>query len=404
MGCYCWESFVEAAAILLALIYLLNAPAALAGVGATLLCLPPITILAKKFAELRNSTAQCTDRRVRHISEVIDGIATVKSYVWETPFFRLITKLRAQEVAFIAQSQVLRALNQGLNFSIPAISSFVTFTVFWSSGGRLTIPLVFAALSLLQVLRHSVGRLWTRSIEVTSEAVTSCHRLGAFLDLVEKDLSAASPPVDDHLIAIAVDHASEAIVPAAGHNNHDEEEGKEGGGGEEEALLDMLNCSFRYSLDSDCAVALSRITLSVKRGELLIVVGPVGCGKSTLLLSILGEVHPSTSRDGPPQRMRCTEKIAYCAQRPWIMADSVRNNILLGRKGGGGGGEDKDEELYAQAVEACLIVEDLSGWPGYDLSEVGERGISISGGQKARLSLARAVYADADCEPLKYCI
>ncbi len=95
--------------------------------------------------------------------------------------------------------------------------------------------------------------------------------------------------------------------------------------------------------------------------------------------------------------------IAYCAQRPWILASSVKANIALA------GSTDRVEEnfkrpkhvdaaLYTLAVESSLIVDDLTQWPAYDDTEVGERGISISGGQKARISLARAVYSDADCK------
>jgi ABC-type transport system involved in cytochrome bd biosynthesis fused ATPase/permease subunit len=56
-----------------------------------------------------------------------------------------------------------------------------------------------------------------------------------------------------------------------------------------------------------------------------------------------------------------------------------------------------DKSLYKKAVECCSLTEDFTNFPAYDNTEVGEHGLSISGGQKARIALARAVYADADC-------
>ncbi len=137
------------------------------------------------------------------------------------------------------------------------------------------------------------------------------------------------------------------------------------------------------------------IKFNVKRGELLMVIGSVGSGKSTLLLSILGEV-PTTTEE-KPKMPNNKIKIAYCAQKPWIMASTVKRNICIG-----GMGESSDgsfnESLYKLAVESSRIVEDLHSWPEYDETEIGERGVSVSGGQKARIALARAVFSDADCK------
>jgi ATP-binding cassette subfamily C (CFTR/MRP) protein 1 len=80
--------------------------------------------------------------------------------------------------------------------------------------------------------------------------------------------------------------------------------------------------------------------------------------------------------------------IAYVAQNAWIMNASVKNNILFGHH--------FDPEFYERTIKACALVEDLAVLPDGDRTEVGEKGISLSGGQKARLQLARAVYARAD--------
>ena len=134
--------------------------------------------------------------------------------------------------------------------------------------------------------------------------------------------------------------------------------------------------------------------------------------QSSILNVVLGELkqvpeHSLSGKAIPPADMRIAHglRLAYCAQRPWILASSVRSNITLaGSHTVSARDEDYkhpsfvDEDLYRIAVESCCIVADMEQWPDYDDTEIGERGISISGGQKARISLARAVYSDADCK------
>ena len=93
-------------------------------------------------------------------------------------------------------------------------------------------------------------------------------------------------------------------------------------------------------------------------------------------------------------------KLAYCAQKSWILAATIRSNVAMAGQYDGNfkQPDNLDEKLYAMALESCKIVDDLNQWPAYDETEVGERGISVSGGQKARIALARAVYSDADCK------
>ena len=417
---------MEVIATLIILIYILDdVPSAFAGVGTSFLIAPSLIMIAKKFAYFRSHTAMATDNRVRYISEVIDGISTVKSYAWETPFFYLIRKLRKQEIENIASSQVYRSINQGLTFSSTTVASFVTFTVYWSRGKTLTAPVIFSVLSLLQVLKQTVGRNWTRCIETGSEAITSARRIEQFLSLVEDDTSvnsgsttgsgAGNQNLNGGYRQIASADYAINDGTSDGVKDHEDVQIELGGmkslnenhSASQQPLVEIRKSSYGYSTQdkSSAAVAvLHDIEFSVSRNEILMVIGPVGCGKSSLLSAVLNEINavPSDTDDRPKRIVQRGARLAYCAQRPFVTAASVRKNITLA--GNEGVNLQAEADLYRLAVESSLIVDDLLQFSAYDETEVGERGISVSGGQKARIAIARAVYSDADCKLCILCI
>ncbi|KAJ2462196.1 hypothetical protein GGI03_004628, partial [Coemansia sp. RSA 2337] len=127
---------------------------------------------------------------------------------------------------------------------------------------------------------------------------------------------------------------------------------------------------------------LKQVTLNATSGELVAVVGKTGSGKTSLLLAMCRELE-MTKGSG-----KIVGRIGYMEQSPWIMNDTMRANILFGR--------DFDEEYYWKVIHACALSCDLESWPNSDLTMIGERGINISGGQRARLALARTVYSQAN--------
>lgn len=127
---------------------------------------------------------------------------------------------------------------------------------------------------------------------------------------------------------------------------------------------------------------LANITLSVKKGELVGVVGRVGSGKSSLLSAILGEM---TRMSG---KVVLRGSVAYVSQNPWLQGATVRENIVFGHR--------FSQEFYDAVLDACAIRQDLAVLVDGDETEIGEKGVTLSGGQRARISLARAVYSRAD--------
>lgn len=143
---------------------------------------------------MRRDTAQQTDKRVRHMGEIIESVLSVKAYGWEMPFISLVLDIREKEMDNVLRAQRLRAINSMLYFCSPHVAAFAIFMVYFSMGGTLTLPLVFTTLSFLQILRLAIGRFFTRGIETYSEAVTSSYRIESFLNLADQQNESTTLP------------------------------------------------------------------------------------------------------------------------------------------------------------------------------------------------------------------
>ena len=128
---------------------------------------------------------------------------------------------------------------------------------------------------------------------------------------------------------------------------------------------------------------LNDINLNIPQNSLTMIIGKFGAGKSTLLSSILSETFISSGR-----LEIYLPKIAYCSQEPWIINGTFRENVLFGK--------EYNEDLYNQVIDCCCLEDDLKLFPYRDATEIGEQGVNLSGGQKARIALARAVYSECD--------
>lgn len=125
------------------------------------------------------------------------------------------------------------------------------------------------------------------------------------------------------------------------------------------------------------------VNLAIRKGEFVSIIGKYGSGKTSLFNALLGEM-----RDGGGSSVALNGRVAYVSQKPWIVSDTVRGNILFGAP--------FDAERYAKAVHFACLKADLESLSAGEHTLIGERGCTLSGGQKARVSLARALYAEAD--------
>jgi ATP-binding cassette subfamily C (CFTR/MRP) protein 4 len=140
--------------------------------------------------------------------------------------------------------------------------------------------------------------------------------------------------------------------------------------------INNLSCAWNVNTLQD-------ITFEVNPKELVGVIGPVGSGKSSLLMALLGEM-PNMTKDS----IDINGSVFYVSQEPWIFSATIKENILFGKA--------YVKDKFDDIISACSLTEDLEMLPNGQDTFIGEKGVNLSGGQRARISLARALYSDAD--------
>ncbi|KAM7238072.1 hypothetical protein CapIbe_011030 [Capra ibex] len=341
---YLWVGPLQAVAVI-ALLWMEIGISCLAGIAVLIILLLLQSCFGKLFSSLRSKTAALTDKRIRTMSEVITGIRTIKMNAWEKSFIDLITRLRSKEISKILKSSYLRGMNLASFFTVSKIMIFVTFITNELLDNRITASQVFVVVMLFEALRFSSTLYFPMATEKVSEAVVCIQRIKNFLLLDE--ITQCYP-----------------LLPSDG-----------------KTIVDVQAFTASWEKASETPT-LQGLSFTVRPGEVLAVVGPVGAGKSSLLSALLGELPPSQGK------VSVHGRIAYVSQQPWVFPGTVKSNILFGKK--------YEEDRYEEVIRACALEEVLQLLEEGDLTEIGDRGTPLSEGQKARVSLARAVYQDAD--------
>ncbi|SCV00147.1 LAME_0G07822g1_1 [Lachancea meyersii CBS 8951] len=334
-------------------LYKLLGPSMWVGVIIMIIMIPMNSVIVRFQKKLQKIQMRNKDERTRVISEILNNIKSLKLYAWENPYKEKLEHVRNEkELKNLTKMGCTVALANFQFNIVPFLVSCSTFAVFvlTQNGRPLTTDLVFPALTLFNLLSFPLAVIPT-AITSFIEASVSVTRLHKFLtsEELQGDSVQREPKVTSNgQVAVSVG----------------------------------ADATFLWQRKPEYKVALKNINFQAKKGELTCIVGKVGSGKSALIQGILGDlfrvkgfatVHGS---------------VAYVSQVPWIMNGTVKENIIFGHR--------YDAAFYDKTIKACALSADLATLPKGDQTLVGEKGISLSGGQKARLSLARAVYARAD--------
>ncbi|KAF5388715.1 hypothetical protein D9757_004866 [Collybiopsis confluens] len=345
--------------ILLAFISLYNLLGwpAFVGVAIMVISVPLNTFVEKVMARflkrMQLEQMKNRDKRTRLMSELLANIKSIKLYGWEFAFLRRILQVRNnQELVMLKKLGIVTSLNQMLWGGIPLLVAFSSFAVAAVvSDQPLTADVIFPAISLFMLLQFPIA-MFSQVTSNVVEAVVSIQRLSNYLGADELQPDARK------------------IVKSLNLQPGDE-------------VLSIKNADFTWSKNA-VQPTLEGINLSVRKGELVGVLG-----KTSLLAGIIGDM---TRREGEVL-VRAWLFSLVCYR---ILSATIRENILFAH--------EYDETFYNLVVEGCALGPDLALLPQGDATEVGEKGITLSGGQRARIALARAVYARADLVLLDDCL
>lgn len=285
------------------------------------------------------------------MDEIISGVQVIKMYAWEKPFTKLIRFARKAELKIVIKSSYVRGLYMTFNLFTTRAALFCTLLTLALMKEEITASRVFVFMSYYNILAQTMSSMFVRGISEVAEVLVAIKRLQSFMTNEE---------------FVQVKHLQD---------NNDNKLNSD------KTRVSLRNLNAKWDISSSDN-ALSDITFSVNQRKLLAVIGPVGSGKSSLLQTILGELEV-TSGD-----LQLNGSISYASQDPWVFAATVRQNITFGL--------EYNKRRYNEVVHACALEKDFKQFPDGDLTIVGDRGASLSGGQKARINLARAVYRDAD--------
>ncbi|KAK9324473.1 P-loop containing nucleoside triphosphate hydrolase protein [Lipomyces orientalis] len=426
---------------------------ALCGIAMLIIAAPILGRVTRIIARRRVRSTVFTDQRIRLMQELLTSMRIIKFFAWEPAYLDRLSKIRFSEIKLVRFLLVLRSGLFAVSMTVPIFASMLAFVVLSVTGHALDPAKVFASLSLFNMLRMPLMVIPV-GLSTATDAYVALQRIEKML--LEEEITGivvADDTLDD---AIEVTNASfEWDEDPESFRKRLEEEKKNAGkkpqfgarpgfgpggrgpGGrgppgqqkkkdrkflsflsrrskpksdpmkekdeKENQLSRVISVESAHAVGVDASpevelaniesveeddadddfqfTGLHNLNFTIKKGELIVIAGFIGSGKTSLLASLVGEMKQTGGT------VRLGGKVAYCPQ-PWIMNATLRDNILFGR--------EFDPERYNKVVADCALEHDISVLPAGDMTEIGERGINISGGQKSRISLARAAYFDSD--------
>ncbi len=398
-------SFIFVIILVIALLIVNLGAAALIGVAIGLIAMVALLFSLKSFMNLRLKINKQTDKRVSMINEVINSMKIVKYYAWEEAYDNILSKIRTNEMNIILDLQALRNFINALVTCIPIICAMVSFVVIYAIGNDLDAANVFSSMTLFNIFRLPLIML-PISLSSSADAFAAFDRISLFLQAEEGQVQINNDN-DNHYNkddsndnAIIIENASFVWETATQEEkdlieNNDpfkfkskKKESKDKPDTQVDTTATLKNEDLDVNKDdpenktpTSKFKGLNDINLSIKKNELIILTGSIGTGKTSLLYAISGMMQKTNGN------LFINGKLNFCSY-PWIQNTTIRENIIFGSK--------FDEKRYNKIINICELNNDLNILPAGDLTEIGEKGINLSGGQKSRINLARSIYLNYD--------
>ncbi|KAJ4949341.1 hypothetical protein JOQ06_020856 [Pogonophryne albipinna] len=320
-------------------------PSVLAGLAVIVLMGPINGLIANKARKIQIKSMKFKDKRLKIMNEILNGMKILKLYAWEPSFQTQVEDIREKELKVMKKFAYLSSISVFVFNTAPALISLATFAVFVgvSPSNILTAEKAFTSISLFNLLRFPLAML-PMLIASFVQMTVSKKRLEKFLG--------------------GEDLKTDVVLHDPSFNT----------------AVSVRDGSFAWERQSE--PLLKNVSLDIKPGRLVAVVGAVGSGKSSLMSALLGEMYTTKGF------INIQGSLAFVPQQAWIQNATLKDNVLFGSQ--------HDKTRFQEVIKACALDPDLELLPGRELTEIGEKGINLSGGQKQRVSLARAAYSQAD--------
>ncbi|KAI0793372.1 hypothetical protein C8Q75DRAFT_749936 [Abortiporus biennis] len=340
------------------------------GLAATALLFPIPGFIANYIQRIQVRKMKKTDARVQTVTEIMNVIRMIKLFGWEPKVNEQVAEKREEELVYQKKFRLLEFLNGSINFLIPCVTMVVTFFTFtFIMKKQLSASIVFSSMAVFDLLRDQLHTIFGM-LPAVIQAKVSLDRVNEFL-------------IDTELL----DEFAQKVNPLLEISRPEIDS----------SIIGFNNCSFTWSSANDGAVTpgsarrnfILRIgnELTFKQGHINLIVGATGSGKTSLLMALLGEMHYIPNGPDSYYNLPRDGGVAYASQESWVQNETIKDNILFGAP--------FDEERYNKVIYQCGLKRDLTLFDAGDETEVGEKGLTLSGGQKARITLARAVYSRA---------
>ncbi|KAJ2946420.1 hypothetical protein O0L34_g12459 [Tuta absoluta] len=376
--------------------------AALVGFAALIIIALPIQgVMGRLLGLVRFRTADKTDDRIKVMSEVISGIQVIKMYAWEIPFQKVVKAKRDAEMKWIKTATWLRTIFIGFLLFSERTALFIAILTYVLLGNAMSANTIYPLQQFMSAAQVNITVILPLVISFTSELIVSLGRIQKFLDLEDRPdlLTRSNTQATGNLFGnmtsdivvnsenkkgvrplsyqpkfeTAITPISNGVQPRHSLNRSMSHAN--------ETAVELRGVTASWTNDPNFC-ALKNVSLRVRKGKLCAVIGAVGSGKSSLLQLLLKEL-PALSG-----QVSVDGSVSYACQEPWLFPSTVRENILFGLP--------YDADKYRRVCRVCALEKDFKQFPFGDQTLVGERGVSMSGGQRARVNLARAVYREAD--------
>ncbi|ROT43088.1 ATP-binding cassette transporter protein [Sodiomyces alkalinus F11] len=364
---------------------------ALAGFALLAVGVPLLARAIRSLFRRRKAINKITDQRVSLTQEVLSSVRFVKYFGWESAFLDRLKAIRKREIHSIQSLLAIRNAINAVSMSMPIFASMLAFITYSLTDHTMRPAEIFSSLALFNGLRMPLNLLPLVLGQVV-DAWSSIKRIQEFLLAEEREEDVTRKPSGENALELHGASFTWERTPTTKESEKGKGKGSKPGNDGTQAAKGAArppsssggDASSRSTVwaDEREPFKLQQLELAVARNELVAVIGTVGCGKSSLLAALAGDMRKTSGE------VVLGGSRAFCPQYAWIRNATVRDNILFGK--------EMDRDWYNQVIDACALRPDFEMLPNGDATEIGEKGITISGGQKQRLNIARAIYYNAD--------